>query len=144
MRLLRFKLRPREVAEVARSRQKKILSKILKSAIFELQKCSKESWDQSSFRFDIKLGDFVMKKLKKINFGIFNPKKPWSRLCLGWISGKPVKIVKKWLGYLVIEMFMDRVKKFCDHSMILWEMAGDLLTSGQNWKIVKRACTFIR
>ena len=29
-------------------------------------------------------------------------------------------------------MFMDKVKKFCDHSMILWEMAGDLLTNGQN------------
>ena len=27
-------------------------------------------------------------------------------------------------------MFMDKVKKFCDHSMILWEMAGDLLTDG--------------
>jgi hypothetical protein len=25
-------------------------------------------------------------------------------------------------------MFMDKVKKFCDHSMILWEMAGDLST----------------
>ena len=30
-------------------------------------------------------------------------------------------------------MFMDKVKNFCDHSMILWEMAGDLLTSGSFW-----------
>ena len=29
-------------------------------------------------------------------------------------------------------MFMHKVKKFCDHSMILWEMAGDLLTNGLN------------
>ena len=29
-------------------------------------------------------------------------------------------------------MFMDKVKKFCDHSMILWEIAGYLLTNGQN------------
>ena len=28
---------------------------------------------------------------------------------------------------------MDKVKNFCDHSMILWEMAGDLLTSGSFW-----------
>ena len=30
-------------------------------------------------------------------------------------------------------MFVDKVKNFCDHSMILWEMAGDLLTSGHFW-----------
>ena len=29
-------------------------------------------------------------------------------------------------------MFIDKVKKFCDHSMTLWEMAGDLLTNGLN------------
>ena len=28
---------------------------------------------------------------------------------------------------------MDKVKNFCDHSTILWEMAGDLLTSGHFW-----------
>ena len=27
---------------------------------------------------------------------------------------------------------MDKVKKFCDHNIILLEMAGDLLTNGQN------------
>ena len=36
------------------------------------------------------------------------------------------------LNYLLVGMFMDKVKKFCDHSMILWEMAGDLLTNGLN------------
>ena len=63
---------------------------------------------------------------------IFDPKNSWSRLRLGWISRKPVKIVKKWLNYLVLEMFLDILKKFCDHSMILWEMAGDLPTNGLN------------
>ena len=38
LRLLRLKLRPREVAEVAKVQTKKNRSKILKSAIFELQK----------------------------------------------------------------------------------------------------------
>ena len=32
-----------------------------------------------------------------------------------FISGKPVKIVKRLLYYLVLGMFMDKVKKFCDH-----------------------------
>ena len=47
-----------------------------------------------------------------------------------FISGKPVKIVKKLLDYLLVGMFMDKGKIFCDHSMILWEMAGNLLTNG--------------
>ena len=38
LRLLRLKLRPREVAEVAKVQMKKNRSKILKSAIFEVQK----------------------------------------------------------------------------------------------------------
>ena len=62
----------------------------------------------------------------------FDPKKTQSFIGLGWIFGKPVKIVKRLLYYLVLGMFMDKVKKFCDHSMILWEMAGDLLTDGLN------------
>ena len=74
----------------------------------------------------------LWKNWKKIDFVIFDPKKSWSRLRLGWISGKPVKIVKKWLNYLVLEMFLDILKKFCDHSMILWEMAGDLPNNGLN------------
>ena len=31
-------------------------------------------------------------------------------------------------------MYMNKHKNFCDHSMILWEMAGDLLTSGLSTK----------
>ena len=38
LRLLRLKLQPREVAEVARVQEKKVRSKILKSSIFELHK----------------------------------------------------------------------------------------------------------
>ena len=30
-------------------------------------------------------------------------------------------------------MFMDKVKNFYDHSMILLEMAGDLLAGGHFW-----------
>ena len=73
-------------------------------------------------------GLYCKKVEKKIDFVIFDPKKSWSRLGLGWISEKPEKIVKKWLNYLLLGMFIDKVKNFCDHSMILWEMAGDLLT----------------
>ena len=37
---------------------------------------SKESWEKLLFIFEINLGDFVMKKLKKkIDFVIFDPKK---------------------------------------------------------------------
>ena len=36
----------------------------------------KESWEQSSFRFEVKIENFIMKKLKKIDFfKIFDPKK---------------------------------------------------------------------
>ena len=64
---------------------------------------------------------------------IFDPKKSWPRLGLGWISEKRAMMVKKFLDYLVLGMFMDKVKKFCEPSLILWEMAGDLLTSGSFW-----------
>ena len=36
---------------------------------------SKESWEKSSFRFEIKLEDFFIKKLKKFDILIFDPKK---------------------------------------------------------------------
>ena len=103
------------------SRQKKFDQKFWSMQFLSYTKVytSKESWEQFSFRFEIKLEDFVMKKLKKIDFVIFDPKKSWSRLGLGWISGTPVKIVKKWLDYLVLGMFFDKVKKFCDHSITL-------------------------
>ena len=64
---------------------------------------------------------------------------------MGWSSGKPVKILKKWLDYLLVGMFIDKVKKFCDHSMILLEMAGDLLTNGHLWKSIdfgRNVCNF--
>ena len=72
------------------------------------------------------------KNWKKVDFAIFDPKKSRCLVGLGQISGKPVKIVKKLLYYLVLGMFIDKFKKFCDHSMILWEMAGVLLTNGLN------------
>ena len=68
------------------------------------------------------------KNWKKVDFAIFDPKKSRCLVGLGQISGKPVKVVKKLFYQLIPEMFMDKVKNFCDHSMILWEMAGDLLT----------------
>ena len=73
-----------------------------------------------SFRFEIKSETFVLKKLKKkVDFAIFDPKKSRCLVGLGQISEKPVKIVKKLLYYLVLGMFIDKFKKFCDHSMIL-------------------------
>ena len=80
-----------------------------------------------------KITGFCYEKVeKKIDFVIFDPKKSWPRLGLGWISEKRAKIVKKFFDYLVLGMFMDKVKKFCEPSLILWEMAGNLLTIGQN------------
>ena len=75
LKLLRLKLRPRKVAAVARVQAKKIQPKIMKSAIFEVRKRytpQKKSCEQSSFRFEIKLEDFFIKKLKKMDFVIFN------------------------------------------------------------------------
>ena len=73
------------------------------------------------------------KNWKKVDFAIFDPKKSRCLVGLGQISGKPVKIVKKWLYQLILGMFMDKVKNFCDHSMILWEMGANLLTDGTLW-----------
>ena len=70
-------MQPRKVAEVARVQVKKNLiknSKIRKFWATQMLYTSKESWEQSSFRFEIKFGDFVVKKLKKIDFVIFDPK----------------------------------------------------------------------
>ena len=63
-----------------------------------------------------------MKKLKKIDFVIFDPKSHNLGTVSAEFLGKHAKIVNKWLDYLV--------KKFCDHIMILWQMAGDLLANG--------------
>ncbi len=47
---------------------------------------SKESWEQLSFRFEIKLEDFVIKKLKKIQF------------CNFW-SQKILTSARSWLNF---------------------------------------------
>ena len=79
---------------------------------------SKESWEQSSFRFEIKLEDFVMKKLKKKWFCDFRSEKilifRWSQLNF-W---KTWQDSKKGLDYLLGGMLIDKVKNFCDQSMI--------------------------
>ena len=51
----------------------------------------KESWEQWSFRFEIKLQDFFMKKLKKFDFFDFRSQKIIISISLGWISGKDSK-----------------------------------------------------
>ena len=43
------------------------------------------------------------------------------------------KIVKKWLDYILVGMFMDKVKNFCDHSIPLREMTDNLQTTGHLW-----------
>ena len=40
---------------------------------------------------------------------------------------------KKLPYHLLVGMFMDKVKNFCDHKMILWEMGTNLLTNGTLW-----------
>ena len=78
LRLLRLKLWPQEVAEVARVQAKKDSIKNSEICNFwatQTLYTSKESWEQSSFRFEIKLEDFVMKKLKKNRFCDFRSKK---------------------------------------------------------------------
>jgi hypothetical protein len=59
-----------------------------------------------------------------------------------WFRSQKITIFhRSWLNlwktcqdfiYLVVGMFMDKVKNIWDHSMILWKMAGDLLTNSQN------------
>ena len=44
-----------------------------------------------------------------------------------------MQIVRKWLYYLQLMMFIDKVKNFCDHSMILWEMAANRKPIGSFW-----------
>ena len=75
-----------------------------------------------------KVRGFFYEKVEKIRY--FRSKKNFF-IGLGWISEKPVKVVKKWLDYLLVGIIMDKAKNFCGHSMILWKMAGNLLTNGQ-------------
>ena len=41
--------------------------------------------------------------------------------------------MKKWLYYLLVGMYMDKVKIFCDHSMTLREMTDNLPASVHFW-----------
>ena len=62
-----------------------------------------------------------MKKLNKSQFCDFRSNK----IVIFSVSEKSVKILKTWLYYLQFRMFIDKVKNFCDHSMILWEIAAN-------------------
>ena len=52
------------------------MTKILKLPIFDLQNCNalQKNPQKLSIRLDMKLEDFVMKKLEKNDFVIFDPK----------------------------------------------------------------------
>ena len=73
-----------------------------------------------------------MKKLKKSRFRDFRFKKIviFHRSQLNFWNTCPDS--QKWLYYLLVDIFLDNVKNFCDYSMILWKMAGNLLTNGLN------------
>jgi hypothetical protein len=84
LRLLRLKLRPRDVAEVARVQTKKKLIKILKSAIFELQKrYTPQKKAENNRHSDLKQNQRLLyrKNWKKVDFAIFDSKK--SRCLVG-------------------------------------------------------------
>ena len=77
LRLLRLNLRPLEVAEVAKVQTKKNRSKILKSAIFELQKCyTPQKKAENNCHSDLKQNQRLLywKNWKKVDFAIFDPK----------------------------------------------------------------------
>ena len=135
LRLLSLKLQPWEVAEVARVQAKKSLIKNFEICILsytnvihlrrKLRTIVIQIWNI--------IRGFCYEKFEKktiLRFSIPKNHNPLSA-CLGWISGKPVKIVKKWLDFLLVGIIMDKVKNFCCLSIILWEMAGNLLTNGQ-------------
>ena len=78
LRLLRLKLRPQEVAEVAKVQTEKKSIKNLEIGNFGGTKMlynSKESWEQSSFRFETKSETFILKKLEKSQFRDFRSQK---------------------------------------------------------------------
>ena len=72
-----------------------------------------------------KIREFCYEKVeKKIGFVIFDHNS--SSVSAEFLK-KPVKIVKKWLDYLLVGMFRDsRESRFF---VILWEMAGNLPTA---------------
>ena len=67
-----------------------------------------------------------MKKFKKIDFVIFDPKKSKFFIDLSSISEKPVNIVKRLFYYLLVGM--DKVKNFCDHSIVIFDFWKTWLT----------------
>ena len=100
-----------EVTEVTEVKMKKKYAKIVKSPIFDSQKCNipqKKPHENrhSDLKWNYRVLEWKSWK-KKIDFVIFDPKNSLSRLGLGWISGKPVKEL---LDYLLVEMFMDKIK----------------------------------
>ena len=86
LRLLRSKLRPREVAEVAKVQTEKNRSKILKSAIFELQKrYIPQKKAEKNLHSDLKQNQRLLywKNWKKLDFAIFDSKKSRCLVSLG-------------------------------------------------------------
>ena len=73
-----------------------------------------------------KIRDFCIDKIEKSQFCDFRSQKVaicWQSWLNFW---KTCQDIKKLLYQLLVGMFMDKVKNFCDHSIILWEMAGNL------------------
>ena len=66
----------------------------------------------------------------EVDFVIFDPKKIIIFYRSQMNFWNPFQGKKKWLDHLLVGMFMDKVKNFCNHSMILWELADGLLTNG--------------
>ena len=82
------------------------------------------------FRFDLKLEVLFIKILKKIEVYEFRLKKFVNFFKLGPFSGQSFKICSKLLLYPEININFEKVKKFKNSSMILREMASDLLSCG--------------
>ena len=105
LRSLRVIVWPQEVSEVTEVKMIKILGenpKITNFCLTEVLYTSKEASKKSSFIFEIKLEDFVIKKLKKNRFCDFRSQKILI-FYRSWLnSEKPVQIVKKWLYYLLV------------------------------------------
>ena len=88
--------------------------------LFEFCKVKHSDWNEST---KIRILGLWYASTYSNRIRLFNPKQ----------CGLSVKIVKKWLYYLLLKMFIDKVKNFCDHSMILWEMAANQKPIGTLW-----------
>ena len=65
---------------------------------------------------------------------VCNQQKSWASYRKPYENPRKIQRSKvKWLYYLLVGMFMDKVKNFCDHSMTLREMTDNLLTTGHFW-----------